>query len=121
MERFDELRLVEGVEVYIGATSFPSGHTMAGFALFGLLAFLLPKRYKGAALLFFLLALIVALSRVYLVQHFVKDIYLGAWLGLFIAILAWWLFGRQGPTAKVRWLDLSLRDLFRQAGRKPRA
>ena len=94
-DMFEELNLVSGVDLHIGTTSFPSGHTMAGFALYALLAFFLPKNQKAWGILFLLIALIVGLSRVYLIQHFVKDIYLGAWLGLGIAVGTYFLF--QGP------------------------
>ncbi len=83
------LQPVEGVKVHKGNTSFPSGHTMAAFALFGFLAFSLPRK-KGAGLLFFAMALAAGLSRIYLVQHFFKDVYLGAWLGVGIAVLIYY-------------------------------
>jgi membrane-associated phospholipid phosphatase len=104
---FDELHLVEGVDLHSGLTSFPSGHTMAAFALFGLLALLAPqKRLLG--LIFFLLALLVGLSRIYLVQHFMKDVYAGSMLGVFIAILAYRL--QQGfPIHTPAWYNRRLR------------
>ncbi len=81
-----ELNLIEGVPLVKGLSSFPSGHTMAGFALFSLTAFLW-KRKKGMGILLFLCALIVGISRIYLVQHFLKDVYLGAILGVLIAMI----------------------------------
>lgn len=95
-----QLNLVEGVKVHTGSTSFPSGHTMAGFALFAFLAFCWPNK-KLSGTLFFLLALIVGLSRIYLVQHFFKDVYLGAILGVLIAM--GWYYLQQLPRAA--WLD----------------
>ena len=85
---FDQSHLVDGIDLHSGLTSFPSGHTMAAFALFGLLALLAPQK-RLVGLLFFLLALLVGLSRIYLVQHFMKDVYAGSLLGVFIAILAY--------------------------------
>lgn len=79
------INYVAGVEVHSGATSFPSGHAMSAFALFGLLAFLLPEK-KRYALSLFAIALLVALSRVYLVQHFWEDVYAGAILGTVVAM-----------------------------------
>jgi len=81
----DQIQLVEGVSLYSGYTSFPSGHTMSAFALFGLLAMLM-RRKQVSGLFFLFLAIVVALSRVYLVQHFLKDIFLGAILGLVLAV-----------------------------------
>jgi membrane-associated phospholipid phosphatase len=99
-----QLNLVEGIKVHSGATSFPSGHTMAGFALFAFMAFCAPNK-KSTGALFFLLALIVGLSRIYLTQHFFKDVYLGAFLGVLIAMF--WYYIQYLP--KVSWLDKSLK------------
>lgn len=83
---FQDINLIEGVHVVKGLSSFPSGHTMAGFALFALVAFFLKS--KKAVLLFFC-ALTVGLSRVYLVQHFLEDIYLGSIMGVLLAVLVY--------------------------------
>jgi len=81
--QLEGIQTVEGVHLLGGLTSFPSGHTMSAFALFSFVAFLFPK--KGFFnLLFFLFALLVGISRIYLVQHFLKDIYLGAIVGVII-------------------------------------
>lgn len=85
---FQDIELVEGVYVIKGLTSFPSGHTMAGFALFALVAFCIRLK-KGMAVLLLFLAITVGLSRIYLVQHFLKDIYLGSILGVLLAILVY--------------------------------
>ncbi len=90
----DAIIPVEGVPLLSGATSFPSGHTMAAFALYSFLAFAVsPKRWWPA--LFFLLALTVGVSRIYLGQHFLKDVYAGAVMGVVLGLaayvlLAWW-------------------------------
>lgn len=102
----EELNLIEGIELHSGATSFPSGHTMSAFALFGLLALLVPKK-RWVAVLFFLLALLVGLSRIYLVQHFLKDVYLGAIIGTILAIMLWMANRRWGLTED-RWYNLSI-------------
>ena len=80
-----DINLVEGVHLAKGLSSFPSGHTMSGFALFTLVALLLNKK-KGVALFLFTVAIIVGLSRIYLVQHFLKDVYLGGMMGFLIAV-----------------------------------
>ncbi len=89
----DVLNFVDGVKVYTGQTSFPSGHSMSAFALYTLLVFLLPPRKRYAAILFFL-ALSVVISRVYLVQHFLRDIYAGSITGMGIAILVYLISSR---------------------------
>jgi len=85
-----DISLVEGITLLGGLTSFPSGHTMSGFALFTLMIFLLPQK-NWIGLLFFSLALVVGVSRIYLVQHFLKDVYVGALIGIGIAtIIFYW-------------------------------
>jgi len=102
---FDQLTVIEGVRLNGGANSFPSGHTMSAFALFGFLAFCLPRK-RGAGLFFFLMALMVGLSRIYLIQHFLKDVYLGAIVGVLLAMM--WYYLAHFP--KANWLDGNLRQ-----------
>lgn len=99
----DQLTFVAGVEVHTGATSFPSGHTMTAFALFAFLSFLLIQR-KWIGILMLVAAAGVGLSRVYLVQHFLQDIYLGSLIGVGLAILWHWI---QSGWEK-EWLDQNL-------------
>jgi len=99
----DEISLVEGVDLHFGSTSFPSGHAMAAFALFATLAFMSPDKRSGAVV-FFLLALVVAFSRVYLVQHFLEDVYAGSLIGLLLA-MAFWAGNRMFPADKPVWYN----------------
>lgn len=64
--------------------SFPSGHTLGAFAFFLLLSLFLPKSQKAWSILFFFLALGCGYSRMYLGQHFFKDVYAGSIFGVFI-------------------------------------
>ncbi len=89
LNMMDTIQVVEGVHLNSGLTSFPSGHTIGAFALFGLVALLLPKK-RGMGLLLFSLALIVGISRIYLVQHFLKDVYLGSIIGVMLAMAIYW-------------------------------
>ncbi len=89
----DTINLVEGVYEVTGQTSFPSGHTMSGFALFGILAFLVGKK-NIVGTICFITALLVGISRIYLVQHFLKDVYLGAIMGSTIALCIYWFQSR---------------------------
>jgi len=101
----DLLTFVEGIQVHSGPTSFPSGHTMAGFALYTFLALNIGhKAITGP--LFFLLAATVGISRIYLVQHFLEDVYLGSVLGVSLALLFY--FG-QSRLGKKAWLNQRLR------------
>ncbi len=89
----DSINLIEGVYEVTGQTSFPSGHTMSGFALFGILALLSGKK-NVIGTLCFITALLIGISRIYLIQHFLKDIYLGAIMGSIIALFIYWFQSR---------------------------
>lgn len=90
----EAINLVDGMSVedlYNNpANSFPSGHTMSGFAFYGILALLLPKRWP-VQLALILTAILIGISRVYLVQHFFEDIYAGSLLGVLLALFLYWL------------------------------
>ncbi len=66
--------------------SFPSGHTMAGFGMATLIVLFLPAKNKIWGMLFFIIALSVAYSRLYLGQHFFADVYAGSILGVAIVL-----------------------------------
>jgi membrane-associated phospholipid phosphatase len=67
--------------------SFPSGHSEGAFSFFCFLSLILPDRYKKIGFLFFLLALSVCYSRVYLAAHFFEDIYAGSILGALMTMI----------------------------------
>ncbi|MCU0423022.1 MAG: phosphatase PAP2 family protein [Bacteroidia bacterium] len=73
------IHLVEGVEIHIN-NSFPSGHSTSAFALFLLLSY----QTKQASLqtLCLIFAVAVALTRVYLMQHFFEDIFAGSMIAV---------------------------------------
>jgi undecaprenyl-diphosphatase len=79
--------------------SFPSGHSMAAFALAGVLASAFPSR-RGWI---FGLAALIPLARVVGGRHFVSDAVAGIAVGLLAAMAAprlvtWWR-GRRAPTS----------------------
>lgn len=85
-EQQDEaLNMVEGVQAH-HFRSFPSGHTTTAFAAFGFLAYLLKGRVSQ--ILCFGAAGLAGFSRIYLQQHFVRDVVAGALLGSLLLILA---------------------------------
>ena len=102
----DQLNLIEGVYVYVAPTSFPSGHTTSGFALFALLAFFTWKK-PVLVILFFITAMMIAISRVYMVQHFLVDILGGSTLGVAIALFVKYLLHRI-HLPKSHWLNKRL-------------
>ncbi len=93
LDRLAELVPVDGVPLLTGHSSFPSGHTMAAFSIFTLLA-LQSKHKRTIALLFLLLAAAVGFSRIYLGQHFLKDAMVGSIFGVTIALFTFILFER---------------------------
>lgn len=84
----DRIHRVDG-RLLRGNNSFPSGHTTTAFALFTLLA-LSTQNYRYQ-LFCFGAALLVGYSRIYLGQHFFKDVFTGAILGYASSILLVWL------------------------------
>lgn len=78
------LHTVEGVELSHW-NSFPSGHTTSAFALFALIAIWI----KSPALKFLCLitAATIGFSRMYLMQHFLIDVYVGSLLGTLTAYI----------------------------------
>ncbi|MBI1227346.1 MAG: phosphatase PAP2 family protein [Bacteroidetes bacterium] len=103
----DKINFIDGVQLHSGATSFPSGHSMSAFALFSLLIFLLPTK-KRYVFFFFSMALLVGISRIYLVQHFWPDVYVGGIVGAILAMLIY-SFQARYPISATGWWDKSLR------------
>lgn len=78
----------EGIELLVskpGDFSFPSGHTAASFAAASALWFTKEKRLWIPA---FVLAVLIAFSRLYLYVHYPTDVLGGALLGVFCGWLA---------------------------------
>ena len=67
--------------------SFPSGHTCAAFCLFSFLAVLLKPGYRWIGILFFVLAMLVGYSRLYLAAHFFADAYAGSIIGTTFTVM----------------------------------
>lgn len=86
-----EWHTIAGVEQH-SSFSFPSGHTAAAFCLYFGLALVFQK--KWGACTFFFVALLVGLSRVYLSQHFLEDIYVGSIVGVAMTVICFPLFYR---------------------------
>jgi membrane-associated phospholipid phosphatase len=71
--------------------SFPSGHSEGSFAFLCFLTLLLPKKYRIWGIFSFLIGLTVLYSRIYLSQHFFRDVYVGSLIGAGSCIIAFWL------------------------------
>ncbi|MBC7777327.1 MAG: phosphatase PAP2 family protein [Phycisphaerae bacterium] len=96
----DNIILVPSTYMNRGQTSFPSGHTMAAFALFSLLTRMAGQKYERWGLAFALLAVLVGISRIFLAQHFLVDVIAGALLGLLLSGTVWWAAARFLPESK---------------------
>lgn len=94
-----DLELLDG-----WTTSFPSGHTTSAFAFYSLIAFFIPN--KALKLFCLLLATLVGLSRIYLVQHFLKDVTTGMLTGFLIALIVYWGHALLSPDLTSRRLRL---------------
>lgn len=93
---------VPGVDLCV-TNSFPSGHTTAAFAMFLSLAFVV-KDKPFLRVLFFILAVGVAYSRVYLSQHFAGDVLGGSVMGVLFVLLYMYFHNRWHRD----WMDKSL-------------
>lgn len=82
----DQIILVDGITPLSGLTSFPSGHTMGAFALAAFAICFLRWTRGWWWVLLFSMAVIVGISRMYLVMHFLKDVLLGSVMGVLIGI-----------------------------------
>ncbi len=71
---------------YSGSNSFPSGHTTSAFALATVLA--LHFNNKLFSIIIFIAAALVGYSRIYLAQHFLMDVFVGAFLGISFATIS---------------------------------
>ncbi len=83
-EHSNALRLIEGVHFHSWC-SFPSGHSMTAFACATIIV--LATKNKSIAIVAFILASLVAFSRMYLLQHFFMDVYAGGLIGFTYTIL----------------------------------
>lgn len=90
-EGLNTLYLIPGVDP-LCCNSFPSGHSATAFAVFFTFAMVCKKWWAKTS--FFVLASLVAFSRVYLSQHFLVDIMAGSFIGMITVIGCYPLLNR---------------------------
>jgi membrane-associated phospholipid phosphatase len=88
-EGFKDLYYIEGLEIH-SHFSFPSGHTSGAFTVFLVLALITRNSWSG--ILFFVLAFLTGMSRIYLMQHFFIDTYFGALIAMVLTLILFYLF-----------------------------
>jgi membrane-associated phospholipid phosphatase len=102
------VRKVEGEHLNI-IRSFPSGHATQAFAIFFGAALASIKNYSK--FFFLLIAIITACSRVYLCQHWIKDVAAGSAIGVLSSLTFYFLFYNKQTLMK---LDKPLLQLFKK-------
>lgn len=101
-----DLHFVEGVEM-ANWMSFPSGHTATAFAMFLAVAIIFNR--PVLSILMFAGAVMVAISRVYLTQHFLGDVVAGAAIGVSFALIIHCFFQNSATIKSANWLNRSFR------------
>jgi membrane-associated phospholipid phosphatase len=94
-ESLSSFNLVEGIELD-SFYSMPSGHSASAFALATILILL--TKNKLLQVTYMLLAILVAISRVYLFQHFLADTLVGATIGILVSGIIWWFLSFKNPS-----------------------
>lgn len=97
------LNFINSVNVH-GQMSFPSGHTASAFAMAVLISLI--TRSKFATIAAFSYAILVGLSRMYLLQHFYMDVFAGMMVGSVSTLSVWWVL--ENVKLPV-WVDYRLR------------
>jgi len=82
-DQMSKIYLIKGVPM-LESFSFPSGHTTSAFTAAVVLTYISPRKYWG--LLFFVLSVLVAYSRMYLSEHFFEDVLGGSIIGVFVTV-----------------------------------
>ncbi|HEY4799394.1 MAG TPA: phosphatase PAP2 family protein, partial [Bacteroidia bacterium] len=107
-EGIHQLNLVPWYDNYY-YNSFPSGHSTSAFTTFFCIALITKNRM--IKLLMFFIALTVGLSRVYLSQHFLNDVFAGSLIGVVCSFAVYKLFFLSSNTESNGWMDRSLLKL----------
>lgn len=97
-----QLNFIEGVQVFT-QNSHPTGHTAIGFAVCFMLSLFTSNKYLKAV--FFFIALFIGVSRVYLLQHFFRDVYVGSLLAMAITTVFWLTFAQSSFYQNLKWKD----------------
>jgi undecaprenyl-diphosphatase len=89
---------LDPIGIVPASASFPSGHAATAFAAAVAVALVYPRLGRPLVAL----AVVVALSRIYLGMHYVLDVAAGASLGIAIGVAAAWVIRRVAPVPTAR-------------------
>ena len=103
------LHFVAGVPVFRDF-SFPSGHTAAAFGIAFLLAIFIRRTW--ASMLLLGIAILVGISRMYLLEHFWIDVYFGSLIGFSVTLLVYIALQKPIIHSENRILDFSIWERF---------
>lgn len=81
--QYSKIYLIKGVDM-LETLSFPSGHTTSAFTAAVVLTYITPKKAWG--LVYFVLAVLVGYSRMYLSEHFFEDVVAGSAIGVLVTV-----------------------------------
>ncbi len=87
------VHLVKGVDVHM-ARSFPSGHSTSAMLIFFFLALIVKNRFLKTLMI--LLAFLGGYTRIYLSQHFFKDVYAGFAIAILSILIVAFIRNRIG-------------------------
>ncbi len=104
-----KIRIIENLDIHSNH-SFPSGHTTTAFVVFTIFALITKSKHWYLKLFYFLMAFLVAYSRVYLSQHFLQDIVAGAIIGVASVLICYFFINK----IKNKNLDKSLLTSFKK-------
>lgn len=105
LEKIQELHFVKDVEVHF-SNSFPSGHSVTAFSVFCLLSLFVKNKKWG--IVFLIMAILIGFSRIYLVQHFITDVYAGSFIGIIVTVIVFYYFENSAFLQNWGWLHKSL-------------
>lgn len=98
-----ELHQVQGVTMHAW-NSFPSGHASSAFAL--MTCIMLLTGNKQLSVLYCIVAILAAYSRIYLSQHFAEDVLAGSFTGIVYALVLFILYSNM--ISHYRWWNNKL-------------
>jgi hypothetical protein len=113
------LHFVEGV-IMRSHSGFPSSYTCHAFSLFFMLSIFLSN--KKWSYLFFGLAMLAVITRLYLFENFFSDLYFGSLLGMSTTVALNLTLAQSNFYRNIRWKDRALgRDLLGMLKRRRNA